>query len=720
MKTIDVVRNMFRIGILLIPFTSFIVLQSGLFPYITGKAFAFRVIITILAILWTYLIINDVRYRPKISIIFITIVIFMMSTGISTILSVNPALSFWGTYERMDGYINLLHLCLYFLIATSFFKINKGGDQFWYVFIVISVIMSIYGFLQIKNALDTLNNIPQIDGTFGNSTYLSVFLLMMFFITAMMWSENKISFKVFAIIGIFQLTALYFTGTRGALVGLVSGIITCLLLSSITNKSNKKIRYITAAFILLIFISGVLLYLYRDNSVVQQNYFLSRLTNILSNQGRLFVWPMAIDGFYVNPIFGWGMESFRYVFNTFYDPKMYQHEMWFDRAHNTQLDLLVSGGIFGLMAYSSIIISTIYVLFKNKKFNNVKKSIIAGLVAAYYIQNLFVFDNLISYILFFSILAYINANSNSDLDLLDGANIKFNKNISTVMIICVTIFSVFLIYYVNYKPYKASQFYVNGLGQIQKGGDPEKALILFNKALEINVFSQSELTERIASSAQDFFSPVVPESVRIDYFNMVDRAYKKKLLNYNEDSRDLLYYGKFLYFAGQIDESIEMYKKSIRLSPYKQATHFQLAAIYMDSGRYNEAVQVYERAFRANTNYVEARIMYGISLMYNNQNEKAEDILKIVPLEKLINNDHFVGVFIYRNDYNSLLRIYKHRYNVDPDNLNTNLALAKYFYISGNANQAIELLESYIEYNQKNYSIIEPLISEMKRGLNPF
>jgi tetratricopeptide (TPR) repeat protein len=163
-----------------------------------------------------------------------------------------------------------------------------------------------------------------------------------------------------------------------------------------------------------------------------------------------------------------------------------------------------------------------------------------------------------------------------------------------------------------------------------------------------------------------------------------------------------------------------MYKESIRLSPLKQPTLFQLAAIYMDSGNYNDAVKIYEQAFNAEPRYMHARVLYGISLMYDNQNTKAEDILKSVPLENLINNDLFVGVFVYRNDYQSLLKIFKNRYNANPDDLNTNIELAKYLLITGNINLAIELLESYVKYNHKQLVAVMPLIEAMKQNKNPF
>ena len=44
-------------------------------------------------------------------------------------------------------------------------------------------------------------------------------------------------------------------------------------------------------------------------------------------------------------------DTFNYLFNENYNPKMWAHEQWFDRAHNVFLDWLVATGLLGLGFY---------------------------------------------------------------------------------------------------------------------------------------------------------------------------------------------------------------------------------------------------------------------------------------------------------------------------------------------------------------------------------
>ena len=73
---------------------------------------------------------------------------------------------------------------------------------------------------------------------------------------------------------------------------------------------------------------------------------------------------MAIKGFIEKPILGWGQEGFNFVFNKYYDPRMYTQEPWFDRAHNTYLDWLIVGGALGLLSYLAIIF-LFYIIYLN-------------------------------------------------------------------------------------------------------------------------------------------------------------------------------------------------------------------------------------------------------------------------------------------------------------------------------------------------------------------
>ena len=137
----------------------------------------------------------------------------------------------------------------------------------------------------------------------------------------------------------------------------------------------------------------------RNANFVQRSDVLSRFANISLSEGasRFMVWNMAWRGALERPILGWGQENFDVVFNKYYDPGMYSQEAWFDHTHNTVFDWLISGGILGLTAYLLIFFTALVMLWRDKRgvFSTVDKAILTGFFAAYFFQNLFVFDNVL-------------------------------------------------------------------------------------------------------------------------------------------------------------------------------------------------------------------------------------------------------------------------------------------------------------------------------------
>ena len=185
-----------------------------------------------------------------------------------------------------------------------------------------------------------------------------------------------------------------------------------LLFKSEKGDGIRKVAAISLAG--LVFFIG-LFFVLRNASFVQKSPVLSRFAGLsiseIETQGRYYVWPMAMKGFLEKPILGWGQEGFNFVFNKYYDPRMYNQEPWFDRAHSTPLDWLIAGGALGLLAYASIFLALLFYIFKSQDENLSKndKAVILGLISAYIFNNLFVFDQISSYILFFTVIAYIHS-----------------------------------------------------------------------------------------------------------------------------------------------------------------------------------------------------------------------------------------------------------------------------------------------------------------------
>src|SRR3989344_5723655 len=416
----QILRGVVLTGLFLIPFIPFPVSSAFFFPFITTKAFAWRIIVEIVFAAWLLLAFLDTAYRPKKSLILYSILGFLAIIGLADIFGITPIKSFWSNFERMEGFITLLHLGMFFLVISSVFK-EIDWRRWWNVSLAASFVMVLYSVLQIIG-LKTINQGGvRVDGTLGNAIYLAVYMLFHIFIASLfMWREWKnVSLRwIYGLLILSQATILYYTATRGAILGLLGGVLVIAVLN-IRNKQNRFVRKMSMATLIgLIFLLGGFMGL-KDSNFIKNSPVLSRFSSLttaeIKTQGRYFVWPMALKGFKERPILGWGQENFSYVFQEHYSPEMYKLEPWFDRAHNIFLDWAVSGGLLGLISYLFLYVALLWVIWKSAGFSHTEKSILTGLVAAYFFHNFFVFDHLISYILFFSLLAYVHFKNSGEI-----------------------------------------------------------------------------------------------------------------------------------------------------------------------------------------------------------------------------------------------------------------------------------------------------------------
>ena len=118
-------------GIFLIPFIPFYVAQGMFFPFITGKNFAFRILVELMLGGWFMLAWRDPRYRPRFSWILAAYTLFMGVTIIADLFGENLFRSFWSNFERMDGLVNYLHFFAYFLIISSVLHTERLWQRFF-------------------------------------------------------------------------------------------------------------------------------------------------------------------------------------------------------------------------------------------------------------------------------------------------------------------------------------------------------------------------------------------------------------------------------------------------------------------------------------------------------------------------------------------------------------------------------------------------------------
>src|SRR6185437_7142376 len=136
-------------ALFVIPFLVLYVSNSLFFPFITGKGFAFRILVEAAAAAWVVLAFVEPKYRPKFSwtlALYGALVVWMF---IADAASLSPLKAFWSNFERMDGWVTLIHLFVFFVVAGSVLSVDGLWRKWWLTFLSASALVSFYGVFQL-------------------------------------------------------------------------------------------------------------------------------------------------------------------------------------------------------------------------------------------------------------------------------------------------------------------------------------------------------------------------------------------------------------------------------------------------------------------------------------------------------------------------------------------------------------------------------------------
>lgn len=716
-------------GLLAIPFTPLVVSSSLFFPYITGKAFVFRIIVEVLLGLWCVQLLVDPAARPRRSGLLWAVAGLIGVTALATIFGVDPFRSLWSNFERMDGLITYLHLGAYFLLLTVALRTEKLWRWWLGTSLGVSVVMVIYALVEYSRLAPGVSS--RLAATLGNPIYLAVYLLLHLFIAALFWSwatERWQKILLTAII-LAELWALYQTGTRSAILGLGVGILLAAVLTVWKARTGSPWRRVAVGGLALAVILGGSFWLARESEFIQSRSLLARFANIsledATTRHRLLNWQMALQGFKERPLLGWGPENYIQVFAKYFDPALYDAEPWFDRTHNIFLDWLVSAGLLGLLTYLALYAVALYYLWRRgNSFTLAEQIIFTSLLAAYLVHNLFVFDNLASYLLFFGCLAYLHQRAGGEAGsrvVRSPENLWFNRVVKLGAGVGVAL-AVFSLYSVNFLPWRTNRTLIQALSSTE----PERRLTLLEQAVDYGTLGRVEASEQL-----------ITEGLRIVRQSEIPQTFKERaaiavidrladqVVAPAGDVRLALFYGSFLRLIGGAGEAVTSLERARDLAPRKQSILFELAQAYLAVGRKDEALSVAEVTYHLAPDFDEARRFYAFLLSEAGRQDEAEAILReretsqlVGSTTRLITNQE-INTYAAAGNFAKVLSLWQERVRQSPGNFQYRVSLAAAYLKVGEREQAIAQLEEALTLDPTRQAVIQSLISDIRAGRNP-
>lgn len=725
-----------RTCLFIVPFIPLYVSRVLFFPYITGKAFMFRTLVEIAFAAWIVLVLFWKEYRPRTSPLLYALCAFVVIITLASIFGVNPSRSFWSNFERMEGLLMHLHLFAFFLVAAHVFR-KQEWFIFFNLFVVAGLGQNIVASLQKMGYLASPQSGARTDGTIGNATYVAAYSTFVFAISLLLFLRTKVKWARvwYGFMAFFTLAAIYFTATRGAALAffvgaLVSGILYVILWKGKAPRDRRYKKMVIAALIFLVVVAG-LLKAFKESSFVRGSDVLSRFASISLSEGksRFLIWNMGLQGFKERPILGWGLENYNVIFSKYFDPRLYAQEPWFDRSHNIVFDWLINAGILGLAAYVSIFITALFLLWKRyrslEEENEEKRLwlktaiIISVLFFVYVIQNLFVFDQFTTYMSFVSFLAYIQTFATEAKkkahETTPARSWEIARWAGTGGVLLAL---VFVAYSVNYRPFMENKNLLQAF-QERSVSDLPKAFDQYQKALTYGTLGAMEVREQLAQfTIAVIGSPDVELPFKEKVFERTVQELEKAEKEAPGDSRVPLFLGAVYTQAGNFDQGLAAFERSLILSPRKQQIYFELGDLYIRKGDYAHAKEALEKAFLLEPKFAQGRTNAIVGYILNNEQEKADKLLMEAHGRTDVPELILTQVYASRKDYPRLLAIWKAFRDAEPGNIEYWKNVAAIQLELGERAQAIQTFEEAIKRNPSFKTEGEKYIGEIRAGKN--
>lgn len=430
-----------RVGIMLVALMPFIVTEGTLFPYIVGKAIYARVVIELTFALWLLLIFYYPQHRLPRSWVLAAFALWLAVSLLTAFTGVSLTRSLWSTYERMQGLVDLAHWFAFTLMAVSAFRTFAHWRLLFTVNMLTGMLVALMGISHYYGAFGfglALGADERLQSTLGNPSYTSAYLILNTLVSLALIAhsmserdkrelassvsrprrrrrqpDGKVasadSFDWMPALQVFWLTsimlnfwAIWLTGTRGGLGALVA--VAALFSIPYLIWGSVRILRLLCVVILGVAVAALALFVILRMGAalpfnIQKDPTLDRIATIGLNDpsvsGRVNALSAGYSAFLARPILGWGPENFITPWGIYVLEASVSREL-FDNAHSKLVEESATKGIVGLTSYLllwfAMMRALILPMMRRQGYEQAALFIFAMAMAAYFIQNLSLFD----------------------------------------------------------------------------------------------------------------------------------------------------------------------------------------------------------------------------------------------------------------------------------------------------------------------------------------
>ena len=449
--------------------TPLVVTFSSIFPFIVGKAVYSHILIEVAFGAWILLAWMRPEFRLPRSRIVQALTLYVAIALLAGLFGVSFLRSFWSTYERMQGIVDLAHWLAFAVVLVSTLRTADNWRMLLNVNLAVSLFVALLGAgKQVGVQVPPFNFFEEntrLELTLGNATYVGAYMLVNFLLALGFLAHSfiqrgeraeppsrqqgrrraaarrraqrrradeeldvaKWAWRLFwAATASLNLWVMVYSGTRGVVVGGAAALL-ALAVCYVFVGRLRPLRLAATAIVAVLVVGGVAFLALRNTPafepLAESNVMLGRLASAglddTSIQGRIHSVAAGLQAFAARPILGWGPENYHVPFGRYVSPENPSLEK-FDQAHSKPVEELATKGALGFLSYMAIWVLMFWVVLKRARREGAADQmftlVIGAALVGYFVQNLFLFDTatmLLQFVMLAAFVAWMETEANA-------------------------------------------------------------------------------------------------------------------------------------------------------------------------------------------------------------------------------------------------------------------------------------------------------------------
>ncbi len=587
------------------------------------------------------------------------ILAFLVWVLVSSFFSIHFPTAIFGKYRRFEGWLSFVNYALVFFLISQVADRSSRIRSLSRTLVLSSMFVTWYGLLQyFGRDFIQWGTLPfeftRSFSTYGNPDLLGGLLVLALPVAAAMaLSESSRLWRTVYWVATFMLCAVMITAfTRGAWIG--GFVAVCALLFAVW-RARPRLQVLDWGFAGLSVLAVIAIIVRSLSNPNQVLNFAARFTSIFQfNEGsaasRFQIWQAAINAIRMEPIFGFGADTFRLVF-PFTKTEAYVQQVGYlsvaDNVHNYPLQLMAGIGIPGFLIMYGLIG---YALVSGARFAFPKdmgaaRLLQAGLWAAvlgYVVHLIFGLSVTGTTVIMWTVMALVLAPTATSIEVapMRAGRSALRVAAASAIIVVVGALSVFNIRYLM-----ADRYYLMGrIGPY----DTESRIRFLERAIQLspsNDMYRAEVGLQYQNRAAQFVGQIQQASAQGQDTGALITSMRDSFLKAEQAILDTIEfvppeYDNYVFLAslynlgGDIltpdyyDKAIDIARRGVEVQYFGPAIRLQLARALASKGLNEEAKRELELAVRFDPAYAEAKQLYVSVLIEQGDYGRAREVLE--------------------------------------------------------------------------------------------